>query len=276
MGIKTVRGGRTLQKGLGSVLQLSMVALLLIGCAGGQQDTDPGDAVRVLFIGNSFTFYHDMPTMFAELVRAGGREAVVEIEAPGGQSLSGHAISVSTLEKIATGDWDYVVLQEQSSLPVQQDEREGQMLSAARILSEMIQDSGGRPVLFMTWGYRDGLPDKGFPDFPSMQSELAAAYTGIAEELDAAVAPVGIAWQNGLAEQSQLDLWDSDGRHPSKTGSYLAACVFYATICRESPEGLSYRAGLKKKTAGFLQTVAAETVLADPQQWNIIMAGAQQ
>ena len=143
------------------------------------------------------------------------------------------------------------------------------MYPAARALDQLIRESGSRTILFMTWGYRDGLPDKGFPDFVSMQAELNAGYIGIADELNAIVAPVGVAWQNGLATENQLDLWDPDGGHPSETGSYLAACVFYATIYRESPEGLSYQASLPDTTARFLQAVTAETVLADPQRWNL-------
>lgn len=253
-----------------------MVVLLLAGCAKGQEDTDSGDAGRVLFLGNSFTFYHDMPTMFAELVRTSGHEIAVETVAPGGETLTGHAASTHTAERIAAGDWDYVILQEKSVFPIQQDEREGQMYPATRTLDEAIRKNGGRTVLFVTWGYRDGLPDQGFPDFASMQAELNAGYMEIAEELDAIAAPVGIAWQNGLAQQSQLDLWDSDGGHPNRTGSYLAACVFYATIRRESPEALSYNAGLPDETARFLQTIAAETVLTDPQRWNIDVVGTQQ
>ena len=271
-----MKNSGTMPGKLGRALQITLATLLLAGCACGRHDAERNGATRVLFIGNSFTFYHDMPTMFAELARASGHEVMVEVEAPSGQTLSVHAVSATTPERIASGDWDYVVLQEHSAMSIEQKTREEQMFPAARALDQMIRESGGRTILFMTWGYRDGLPDKGFPDFASMQAELNAGYVEIADQLGAIVAPVGIAWQNGLAQESQLDLWDPDGGHPSETGSYLTACVFYATIYRKSPEGLSYQAGLPETTARLLQTVAAETVLADPQRWNINNADTQQ
>jgi hypothetical protein len=60
-----------------------------------------------------------------------------------------------------------------------------------------------------------------------------------------------------------------DGLHPTEEGTYLTALVFYAVLFQQSPEGLPYRAGLSEETALFMQAVAAETVLADPERWNV-------
>ncbi len=35
---------------------------------------------------------------------------------------------------------------------------------AARLLDAEIAQTGARVVFYMTWGYRDGLPDKGHAD----------------------------------------------------------------------------------------------------------------
>jgi hypothetical protein len=102
-----------------------------------------------------------------------------------------------------------------------------------------------------------------------MQAQVQSGYMEIADELEVLVAPVGAAWQNGMARDPQLDLWQADGIHPNREGTYLAACVFYATIYRQSPQGLTYTAGLAQEKAQFLQTVAAETVLESAERWNI-------
>jgi hypothetical protein len=261
---------------LGRALQVVLAALLMTGCAGAQDDIADDNTMRILFIGNSYTYSHDMPSTFANLMQASGHKVEVEVVASGGQTLAGHAASTSTLAKIETGNWDYVIVQEQSVIPSKQSEREQQMYPPARTLDRVIRENGGKTVLFMTWGRRDGLSGEGFADFASMQAQLGAGYREIGDELDAVVAPVGIVWQNGLAQQSQLELWDSDGSHPSRTGAYLTACVFYAAISRESPEGLTYRAGLPEETAQFLQTIAAETVLDEPERWNIDVISGQQ
>ena len=102
-----------------------------------------------------------------------------------------------------------------------------------------------------------------------MQAGIEARYLEVAGEIGAMVAPAGVAWQRALEGDPQLELWQRDGIHPSPEGTYLAACVFYATLLGQSPEGASYLAGLPEETARFLQAVAAETVLRDPARWNM-------
>ena len=72
---------------------------------------------------------------------------------------------------------------------------------------------------------------------------------------------------NCLAANPEVNLWQADNSHPTEQGTYLAACVFYAVIFRQSPENLSYRGNLPSATAGYLQSLAANTVLHNPTQW---------
>jgi hypothetical protein len=81
---------------------------------------------------------------------------------------------------------------------------------------------------------------------------------------------VGISWSNSIANGDPIELFTSDGSHPTLAGSYLAACTFYATIFDKSPEGISYTAGLSALDAAYLQQIAAYTVLTNPVQWNIM------
>ena len=224
---------------------------------------------RILFIGNSLTFFSDMPEMVAELARSAGHEVDIDMSAQGGWTLSDHAASETTLHKIEQ-DWDYVILQEQSVIPSIENERNQHMYPAVRLLHDKAKERGATLILFVTWGHRDGFPDAGFKDFDDMQAQLYASYMNIANELDVMVAPVGTAWQNGIAQNPQLSLWHIDGVHPSKEGSYLCACVFYAVIFQQSPEGLTYKAELSEEMAQFLQAIAAETVLENPGHWNIL------
>src|SRR2546430_3222336 len=76
-----------------------------------------------------------------------------------------------------------------------------------------------------------------------MQSAIDDGYLAIAAEEQAAVAPVGVAWSS-LLSQPHPALWQDDGSHPMSAGTYLAACVFYATIYHQSPRGLAYHADL--------------------------------
>jgi hypothetical protein len=167
---------------------------------------------------------------------------------------------------IERGDWDFVILQEQSRLPALVDQRSEKMYPAIRLLDEVIRKNGAKTVLFMTWANIDGLPQHGYQDYFTMQEEIQVGYLEIANELDAIVVPVGAAWQNAILQDSELNLWGADRIHPNTEGTYLASLVFYTTFFQQSPEGLPYHASLSEEAAQFLQKIAAETVLVSAWQ----------
>jgi hypothetical protein len=203
------------------------------------------------------------------LAAAGGHAAEVQTVAQGGWSLADHVNSAQTMNAIELSKWNFVVLQEQSEIPSVPQSRTQSMYPAARILVARIREAGATPVFFLTWAHRDGWPENGMPNYDAMQAQLNNGYLGIAQELGAAVAPVGVAWSAAHRQDPQLALWQADGSHPTLTGTYLAGCVFYAVIFRQSPVGLSYTDGLPDDTARSLQNSAADTVLGDPAQWNL-------
>ena len=143
------------------------------------------------------------------------------------------------------------------------------MYPAVRLLDGDIRQAGAKPVLYMTWGRKNGFPEVGFSNFSSMQEQLTFGYLNIAHELGIRVAPVGVAWETAHERKPSLELWQGDGSHPTLAGTYLAACVFYAVLYQESPEELKYKVGLSRETARFLQSLAAETVLGHLKRWNI-------
>jgi hypothetical protein len=246
------------------VLSIGVIFLFLASCAptancAGAQNT--GTTVTVLFIGNSYTYVNDLPAAFSKLSCSGGHKVESAVAAEGGWTLVDHLASTKTLEKLKQQKWDYVVLQEQSEIPAVASSRRQSMYPAVRKLVAQIRALGAQPVLFITWGHRDGLPQASEKSYQEMQDQVEIGYTGIAQELGVLAAPVGSAWQKARAQAAPIDLWQADGSHPNEQGTYLAACVFYATIFHESPEGLSDRGGFSQETAQTLQSVAAEAAL---------------
>jgi len=246
--------------------------LLVLGSsvrAGCGLPTDSAPCTRVLFIGNSYTSVNDLPSVFANLARSGNHRVEAGKATADGARLADHASSSSTAAAITSAKWNVVVLQEQSQIPAVEQFRQAQMYPAARALVASVRQAGARPMFFLTWAHRDGWPENGLVDYRSMQSAIDDAYLAIAGEQHAAIAPVGYAWQALLAQEASPGLWQDDGSHPTAKGTYLAACVFYAAIFRESPAGLTYRGDLSDVEASKLQEVAAATVLTDPaaRQW---------
>jgi len=226
-------------------------------------------AKAVLFIGNSFTYANNLPGLLVQLADSGGKKITTGMAAPGGYKLFQHASDPATKKVMEGRRWDVVVLQEQSQTPAIDNDKNTLMYPAVRELNDRIKKAGAVPMLYLTWGRKNGDIEFGYSDYNSMQEALTRGYMDIAKELSIEVSPVGVAWQTVHEKRPSLELWAGDGIHPNLAGSYLAACVFYAVIYGKSPEALSFTAGLPADTAVFLQVTASETVLTDPQKWLI-------
>jgi hypothetical protein len=250
--------------------RLSVLLAAFIAAAASYAIQDPSTTavrstkpLRVLFIGNSYTFVNDLPHTFAVLALSGGHAVEVEMAAEGGWTLQAHADSPETIKKIEQGRWDYVVLQEQSQLPASPSARKAAMFPAARELARRIRKSGATPLLFQTWAHRDGWAEQGLRSADAMQAEMNRGYLAIAKDLETTVVPAGEAWALARRQKPPLDLWQADGSHPNELGAYLTACVFYGAIFHENPSGLPPTAPVSNEMAKRLQGIAARTVLED-------------
>jgi len=185
--------------------------------------------VRILMLGNSFTYYNDMPKMLAahlndEVLAHTRGGAYLDEQYDPTTPMGGN-----TLEKLATESWDYVILQEQSLAPVTQKER---FLTNIKTLCELARKAGATPVLYATWAYQKGsekLASTGM-SYEEMADALWASYRQAAEENNALIAPVGNTFQ---MLSPLLDLYMPDGFHPTLTGSDLAAKTLAGVIQKD-------------------------------------------
>lgn len=218
--------------------------------------------LRILFIGNSYSF--QIPKVFEALAKAEGKNLTVEQVTKGGCTLQRHAATPKTLERIAEGRWDLVVLQEQSLVPaILEAQRHRMMDPAAKTLVEAVRKAGAVPVFFLTWGRRDGdkMNAKAFPNdtFDAMQARLVTGY-GKASKFAGGqaggvfIVPVGQVWSDVRKLGKDENLYTKDGSHPGKRGIYLASCVFYSAL---------YDQAVATKTSTVKQgAVLAETAQA--------------
>jgi len=207
--------------------------------------TDSASALNILFIGNSFTARNNVPELIAQMAAAQGRKLAHSLISAGGASLRMHWNKGEAQRVLAATPFDFVVLQEQSTLPVKNATR---MHENIRLFDDAIRSAGSKTVLYMTWSRQLE---------PQNQKLITDAYDAIGAELGAIVVPVGVAWQQALAKHPDLNLYDKDGSHPSLAGSYLVACVFFSVLYKESPAGIdSELMGLSDSEAALLQSEA--------------------
>ena len=75
-----------------------------------------------------------------------------------------------------------------------------------------------------------------------------------------------MAWKSALAADPKLVLHQPDKSHPNPKGSYLAACVFYATLLERSPVGLP--GGLRKDGKVLVQIPPDEAMRLQEVAWK--------
>ncbi len=261
------------------------VVVLLLLLHGGASAQAPSPRLRVLFIGNSYTYFNNLPDLFAHLAAStpNPKQVDTQMVVEGGATLQKLWDEGNARTAIRQGHWDFVVLQEQSTLGeagvingIAQINKPAAFYQAARLFDSEIKQAGARTVFFLTWARQNS---------PESQVKLNSAYETIAREVGARLAPVGPAWQKALQKDPKLALHQSDKSHPTPAGSYLAACVFYAVFFGESPAGAAHRvlgrpvdgagrpialesssgnstelANLPTAEAAFLQAIAWQTV----------------
>ena len=235
------------------------------------------DGYKVLFIGNSYTDVNNLPQMIASIAAAEGDTLVFSANLPGGYTFNNHLNNATTTSLIQQGGWNYVVLQGQSQEPSFPD---GQFYSEtypyAQQLCEMIRQYNpeAKPVFYMTWGRKNG-DQNNCPYFPplctyeGMDSLLYLRYMTMAAEFDAEVSPVGALWHYLRDHNPEIELYASDGSHPSLAGSYAAACSFYAVLFQKNPRELAYNPGIADEEAESIRIAASKVVYDSLAKWFV-------
>jgi hypothetical protein len=205
---------------------LGVLRLVALICAIGH--VDAAEPIQVLFIGNSYTYFNNLPEIFSRLAaQASERPVRATMVAAGGETLVSLWQRSRAREVLASARWDYVVLQCQSQLG--DGLRDGKFVVnspsllhwGVRLFDAEIKRQGARTVLLLTWSRKDE---------PEQQADLNYAYDSVAREISAILAPVGPTWQRVRSSHPEMELYAKDGSHPSPLGSYLSAVVLVRAL----------------------------------------------
>lgn len=207
------------------------------GDGDGDGDGDPLPPPSVLLIGNSYTFANDLPGLVAALANASATPLTTDSLATAGARVLDH-LANPALAPLLEQDFDVVVIQGQSFEPI---------LDYPGFESAVVELAGltgdARVLLFETWPRKQGnvdLVDLGMT-VDEMYAGLASGYFEAALASESEVAQIGSAWMSALQfEDPPIELYVSDGSHPSLAGSYLAACVLFGMIVDRSCSTSSY------------------------------------
>ena len=232
---------------------------------------------RALFLGNSYTAANNLPNLVKNIALSMGDTLIVDQNTPGGYTFQGHSTNATTLGKINQGNWDYVILQEQSqrpSFPISQVNSD--VIPYAVSLDNTIHasDPCTKTMFYMTWGRKNGDASNcaAWPPictYKGMDDLLRQRYMLMADSLKAEVSPVGAVWRYIRNNFPNIELYQPDESHPSLAGSYAAACSFYTAMYKKDPTAITFNSNLTKGQADTIKMAAKAVVLDSLLYWNI-------
>ena len=221
---------------------------------------------RVLFLGNSYLYYNDslhnhVKRLVSDLNPEIGKTLKYKSATIGGSTLSHHDLdSHLELGKLGLDEpFELVILQGGSSDALSEKSRSAFDIKAKEF-DQKIRAQGGETALYMVHAYVK--PHKRYD--PNMIRKVEDMYVETGRDINALVIPVGLAFERAYAKRPSIQLHkEFDGTHPSLLGTYLAACVVYASLYKKNPVGSNYDyfGKINKQDAEFLQQIAYETTL---------------
>ncbi len=231
---------------------------------------DKSKTYNILFVGNSYTYYNDMPEKyFKKIMESAGYNVTVKSLTKGAQQLVNSAKLTDELgakihAELKENKYDFIILQDQSTQALL---RNALFVSGMRSMVAMVRENGATPILYSTWGSKEGrstLTENNWTT-ESMMWQIAAAYEKIGNELDVEVANVGMAFFDVHTNNANINLYNEDLSHPSASGSYLAALTIFAEITGVDPTTVSYNGPLIKVFSDVLKEAARKAVFETPK-----------
>lgn len=193
---------------------------------------------KILFIGNSYTYYHDMPEcIFAPMAKEAGFDVDVQAVTHGGYKLAWFADPENEegkrLRQVVEGrHYDWIVLQDHSLSTILDP---GEFFGGIRSMKALLEDKTDHFVLYATWGRKTGcetLTEIGMTN-EEMTRHIAEHYTEAGQRFGMTVAHVGRAFANYICENPDAELYFHDLHHSSVLGSTIAARTILEAITKE-------------------------------------------
>lgn len=239
--------------------------------AQGQSTTDI-NPMKILFIGNSYTHYNNMPEIFEKIAKSKKIKIDVVMNAKSNHTFKMHCQRPEMFEAIKAEKWDYVILQGFSRELM----HEKSIVDTAtipyfkRIMDSVYSNhSCTNVLLYMTWGYKNGFNNNQISlTYDEMSNNIHNGYKYLSELYDLSIVPIGEVWRSFRKSNPEVDLYQEDGQHPNLIGSYLIASGFYSSIFKANPQG-GYIPKIDSTLASKIQGTAYKYVASNMDTFDL-------
>lgn len=212
---------------------------------------DTINEISFLFIGNSTTYYFNIPYEFLKITESAGVKTDVNLCTYGGAYLSQFADGTTTMgkllkEKLAATKYDFIVLQDNGNADYSDSK------PAMDKLIPMVEKNGAKPVLYKRYSSNDDPAQR-----PASALRHHKNYIQLAKDFNIDMnAPVADAFLICNQKYPSINLYHTDNSHHSTVGAYLSACVMAMTFLDIDESDITYNANLEPDVAAKLRECA--------------------
>ena len=272
---------------------LILIILTTISCKSQQKDS--AKEINVLFIGNSLTYFYDMPQTVQKMLNETNLNIRIEQSTFPGQSLDGHLSDIITSRtengintrkkeegekteteiKIAEKKWDVVILQTGTISVLIPENRELITNKAIFEIKKLVSNPNCKFILFNTWPSKNEYPkqycypsrmiDKSIlkerccsPTLENLEQEtnlINESYDSVARKNNLLKSDNGNKFYEVLTNYPEIELYEDDS-HPNKYGAFLNACIFYQILTNKKASELKFTGEIEPKIAELLKQIA--------------------
>ena len=211
--------------------KLSLASIFLFLFTINAKSQTQKDTLNVLFVGNSFTYYYNMPQMVQSMSK--GKDTFIKTRqsTAGGSSLKDHweeTRGTKTRALLNNFKWDFVVFNNHSLVTINDYDN---FVKYTKLFDELVKKQGAKPVYMMTWPYLSN---------PLMQRQISKSYLNIGKELNSLVLPVGDIFMKARKQRPDINFY-ADDKHPAENFTYLNALIFYKSFTQNSLDEIPHR-----------------------------------
>lgn len=224
---------------------------------------------EVLFIGNSVTYFNDMPEIFKNIAASKGKNLSVTTHTPGGTGFVNHVDDPSLYQKIRSKNYKYVIMQPGTAESAGHSYPVSVTAERGRKIRDSIRKYSPCSKIFL-YEIPYGVPSANeYNTYFAFQKKIKDSITKMSNLMQVEMVPAGESARHYYNASQDLALHGSyNDIHPGPKGSYLVAASMYSAIFQDHVFPSSFYNGLPQNTAENFQTIADLVFFDNPTQWN--------
>lgn len=225
---------------------------------------------KILFIGNSITYFNDMPVLFKNIANNKGKNVETQMYAPGGTGFVNHHIDNNVYNLFQNNVWDMVVLQPGSGESAGVTSPVNTTIERGKQLQDSIKKYSPCAKIFL-YEIPYGVPSETtYNTYFQYQTKIKDSLTKMADNMHIPLVAAGECARLHYSSQQDLLLHSSyNDIHPNLNGSYLTACAMFCTLFQEPVTGTTSYGGVNQVTAEYFHGIADNIILNNKPQWRI-------